>query len=458
MKDLDFRGLENFSSTLNDIFSEWTISLVARIVYSINQVFLLAVGHSKLIESQLDVVSELLSFEISLQRFLSVIARDVGDMTLMRLSINRRIASDAIEEGRDAHESSIVAQVTQAFKHLPFNAGRCFPLPWKVTFIGEEAIDAGGPGKELLNEFSTSIFQPTSKLVIPSPTSAEFFVPFSENRSSSILSQYRMIGVFLGIVIRAGICQSLPFAPFVYRFVAGEEIHENDIIAVDSNLGGVFRGLRAYFPENDTIQWTVLDWMGTLKSLPHHAPNSTVKEWELEKYVKECVQYRVDLINPFLAEIRAGFINNTGVVSSPYLSGYFLARACQGDEFVSVQDLKSVAVYVDYTPNDPTIMILWRIIEEMTNDQRSLFLKFVTTMTRIPIRSQYNFKLEIHRLSQVMRRGILRLFGEGADPNQEFPKASTCFNRMYLPPYSNFEAARKKITYAIICSPTLEQG
>jgi hypothetical protein len=192
--------------------------------------------------------------------------------------------------------------------------------------------------------------------------------------------------------------------------------------------------------------------MGTLRQLPNHATNSTVKEWELEKYVSECIQWRVDSIRPFLAAMRTGFVDNCGVVSSPYLSGYFLSRACQGDELVSLQDLKSVTVYVDYTEDDSTIAILWRVVEEMTNDQRSLFLKFITTMTRIPIRSQYQFKIEIHRLNQVMRRGNIRTFGDGLDPNREFPKAATCFNRMYLPPYTDAEAARKKITYA------LEQG
>jgi hypothetical protein len=48
--------------------------------------------------------------------------------------------------------------------------------------------------------------------------------------------------------------------------------------------------------------------------------------------------------------------------------------------------------------------------------------------------------------------------GQGVDPNHEFPKAATCFSRMYLPPYTDITAARKKITYAILCSPTLEQN
>jgi hypothetical protein len=44
----------------------------------------------------------------------------------------------------------------------------------------------------------------------------------------------------------------------------------------------------------------------------------------------------------------------------------------------------------------------------------------------------------------VTRGGNILSVGDRLDPNGEFPRASTCANRMYLLPSSDFEAARKK--------------
>jgi hypothetical protein len=46
----------------------------------------------------------------------------------------------------------------------------------KVAFVAESATDAGGPGRELMNEFSASICGPAAALAVPTPTLPELFV------------------------------------------------------------------------------------------------------------------------------------------------------------------------------------------------------------------------------------------------------------------------------------------
>jgi hypothetical protein len=47
---------------------------------------------------------------------------------------------------------------------------------------------------------------------------------------------YWTLGVFLGIVVRCGLPQPLPFAPLVYKIMAGEKVEERDVLLIDDRL------------------------------------------------------------------------------------------------------------------------------------------------------------------------------------------------------------------------------
>jgi hypothetical protein len=233
----------------------------------------------------------------------------------------------------------------------------------------------------------------------------------------------------------------LPFAPFVWRFIVGERPGEADIVAVDSVLGNLFRSLRE--GTNPGQEWSLLTWTGALAYLPNRKRGAIVGPSEVGEYIGECVALRIDAIVPFLEQIQAGFFANIGVKRSPFLSASFLSRACQGDVVISVEDLKTCAVYDGYSPQDPTILILWAVLEEFTNEERSLFLRFITALTRLPARAAGTLKIFICRTPSKA-------------PNREFMHASTCFNRLALPPYTQFDAALRLIRLAIHLTPTME--
>jgi hypothetical protein len=359
----------------------------------------------------------------------------------IRLVINRRLAQSAIDDGRPAGPHSIVAQVSIVFTNERPTAGRASPLPWKVRFVGEPAIDAGGPARELLNEFASSIFQPTTGLVIPAPTAPDFFVPFPNSHGVTINNQFRTIGKFLGIIIRTGLCQALPFAPFVWRYLVGERPGEADIVEVDTVMGNVFRSLRD--GTNTAQEWSLLTWTGQTVYLPNRNRGAVVGVAEVADYIVECVAYRLDSIVPFLEQMKAGFFENVGLKRSALLSSLFLSRACQGEVIITVADLKQCVEYEGYLSHDIPIEILWTVVEELTNEERSLFLRFITTLTRLPGRAAGTFKILI------CRRAC-------HDPNRELIRAATCFNRLILPPYTRFDAALRMIRLAIHLTPTME--
>ena len=74
-----------------------------------------------------------------------------------------------------------------------------------------------------------------------------------------------------------------------------------------------------------------------------------------------------------------------------------------------------------------------------------LLFKFITTLTRLPTSSgsDKEFVIKIDPL-------------KSENPDQMLPTASTCFNRLHLPLYSNEEIAYEKILYAVQFCQTME--
>jgi hypothetical protein len=187
----------------------------------------------------------------------------------------------------------------------------------------------------------------------------------------------------------------------------------------------------------------VTTWTGTLAELPGRT--STVKQWEVEAFVGECVAFRMGSIRRFLDAIRDGFYENIGIKSSRFLTSYFLSRACQGDEFVTVEDLRKYTHYLDYVETDRPVQLLCRVIATITNNQRSLYLRFITALTRLPIRLLDQFRITVQKITV-------------QNPDSRLVTALTCFNKLYMPCYTNINAAWDRIILSIGNCPTLDRS
>lgn len=113
-----------------------------------------------------------------------------------------------------------------------------------------------------------------------------------------------------------------------------------------------------------------------------------------------------------------------------------------------VEDLRQNVEYRDFTPNDLTIKYLWEVLNEMTDEERSKFLLFVTGCSRPPTLG-FKFlqpKLAIHNASH------------SSHDIDKLPTASTCANLFKLPDYKNKELLRKKLMYAINANAGFDLG
>lgn len=89
--------------------------------------------------------------------------------------------------------------------------------------------------------------------------------------------------------------------------------------------------------------------------------------------------------------------------------------------------------------NGPIRDNFWMAVERMDNRQRSLLIKFITGLPKIP-----------------NDKSFLICINSNSDPNK-LPEAATCFNSMTLPVYPDVETTYNKLIYAIENGQTMEK-
>jgi ubiquitin-protein ligase E3 A len=267
------------------------------------------------------------------------------------------------------------------------------------------------------------------------------FVPFEITGTRG--EDYATVGVVVAIVLRSGLAQDLPFAPLVWKYLAGEKIGAEDVLAIDDDLRLLLTALKE---EPRAVEWSVEDWTGQPIILPGHSFGEFVGEREIERYCLECVQFRLASVKPILKLIRTAFRINVGFKRAPLLTGALLSRMAQGLSLITVEHLKSITVYSKAAVGEqhPLMRRFWRVLAWFQPEERRLLLKFVAGLTRLP-----NARLnpEFRIIMDIM---------PSPHPDQALPTAATCFQTLRLPEYSSDDICRAKLLYAIQFCQTME--
>ena len=130
------------------------------------------------------------------------------------------------------------------------------------------------------------------------------------------------------------------------------------------------------------------------------------------------------------------------VVPVPLLSlftGFELETMVCGSPDIPLHLLKSVATYKGVEANSPLVSWFWETMEEFSNAERSLFLRFVWGRTRLP-RSIADFR---------GRDFVLQIMDKYNPPDDFLPESYTCFFLLKMPRYSCKRVLKEKLTYAI---------
>lgn len=180
------------------------------------------------------------------------------------------------------------------------------------------------------------------------------------------------------------------------------------------------------------------------KELRHNGSKTSVTNQNRLVYISYIARYRLQL-QPALQT--NAFLQGLGQIIQPAWLSMFNQSELQtlvsgeaGD--IDVEDLRRNTLYGGvYTVGDddqehPTIQMFWKVMHDMTNEERQLVLRFVTSTPRAPLLG----------FSHLKPRFSIR---DSSPDEERLPSTSTCVNLLKLPRYSNAETLRDKLLYAV---------
>ncbi|KAJ7366908.1 hypothetical protein DFH08DRAFT_1072314 [Mycena albidolilacea] len=315
-----------------------------------------------------------------------------------------------------------------------------------VNFEGEDGLDYGGVGREWFFLLSHEIFNPSYGLF---EYSTHDNYTLQINPASGInpdhLSYFKFIGRCLGLAIFHRRFLDAYFVPSFYKMILGKAMALTDLEAVDADL---HRSLN-WMLENDITD--VLDETFTMTEerfgelvtieLKPAGGDVPVTEENKKEYVDAVVAYRIS--RRVKAQFDAFMEGLLELVPSELINVFDereLELLIGGMSEIDMDDWTKFTDYRGYEKTDQVIEWFWQCIRSWPAERKSRLLQFTTGTSRVPVNGFKDLQG-----SDGPRRFTIERSG---DPHG-LPRSHTCFNRLDLPPYQDYESLETKLIFAI---------
>ena len=336
-----------------------------------------------------------------------------------------------------------------SFQRLRFASTADMRRRLSVTFVGEEGIDAGGVTREWYAAISKAMFNEGYMLFI-NPTDDK--VTFQPNPQSGVfnphhLDYFKFIGRIIGKAICDGFLLDAHFTRSFYKHILGLSISYHDLEAIDPQY---YKNMMTLLSMNhEDVQYLDLtfsaevDLFGetTTVDLVENGRNISVTGDNILDYVQLDAHHRMTAaIRKQLDSFLEGFHD----LVPPELVSIFDAQELEllisGLPTIDLEDLRAHTEYNGYKLSDPIINWFWNVLRGFSDEEKALFLQFVTGTSKVPLDGFQD--LRGSRGVQIF--SIHKAFGAN-----NLPCAHTCFNQLDLPEYKSEEELKEKLTLAI---------
>ena len=274
---------------------------------------------------------------------------------------------------------------------------------------------------------------------------------------------FRFMGQFVGIAIRSKITLDLALPSAIWKQIVKESLNEKDIASFDApaysfvqHLGSIISRLKSNNENLEALQslkteanvllqdlnWTATRSDGEIIELIPDGQNKTVDLENLERYLHLYVETRLNESLIPIEAFREGLTSIIPAAAISLLSYDEFENVVCGNRIIDIQRLKENTEYDDdVSMDDEHIIYFWETLEEFTEEEKSLFLRFVWARPTLPptgVEFPQKFKIQT-------------AVGDEAQvkPDSYLPKAHTCFFSINLPKYTSKEMMTEKLRYAI---------
>lgn len=297
----------------------------------------------------------------------------------------------------------------------------------EISFASEDVEDHGGVTNEFFYCAANQIFSPNFNLFQETDVGDVWFkTPIFEEPHV-----YRLVGTFVGLAVINSIALPFHFNPILYRKLAGKKMTYDDLNIV---YPGFWQSLE--FAKEEKQNGSDISDYGMYYAYGYELfgnscevdiiPNGgqiLVTNDTFDDFIERLTDY---LLNKSIEKAFIEFCIGFGkVCNSPIFDlfkWYELDEVFSGEQKYDWIGLKTRAIYEGgYSEQSQTIKDFWIVFNEFNEDEKTLFLRFVTGNHR-----PRNLKITISRTG---------------DTNK-LPTAHTCISLMMLPDYRDIEKIR----------------
>ncbi|KAK2710251.1 hypothetical protein QYM36_013786 [Artemia franciscana] len=315
-----------------------------------------------------------------------------------------------------------------------------------ISFIGEDALDYGGPGREFFFLISRQLFNPYYGLF---EYSAQDTYTVQISPLSSCIEHYkewfRFCGRVLGLALVHQYLLDVFFTRPFYKELLCLSLCLSDLESVDPEFYQSVTWLKENIITNLDLTFCVTEEIGGKhfeRELKANGKNISVTEKNKKDYIQRLVKWRLERgVSDQMNCLLRGF---TEVVDSR-LASIFDARELElvlaGTVEIDVADWRRNTEYRSgYFDGHQVIQWFWQVIDKMDDSQRLKLLQFVTGTSSVPYEG-----FSALRGSNGPKKFCIEKWG---NPDS-LPRAHTCFNRLDLPSYPSFTVLYEKLMMAI---------
>lgn len=306
-----------------------------------------------------------------------------------------------------------------------------------MEFKNEEAT---GPGvlREWFFLVCQEIFNPQNALFVACPNDRRRFFPNPASEVDPMHLQYfRFSGRVIALALMHKVQVGVVFDRVFFLQLAGMDISLEDIQDADPLLYTSCKqilDMDAEFMDSDALGLTFVREIEELGSrrvveLCPGGKNIIVNSKNRDEYVYLLIRHRfVTSTSEQVAQFAGGFAD---ILCNQKLQKFFfqsleledLDWMLYGSESaICVDDWKAHTEYNGYKETDPQIFWFWKIIGEMSAEQRKILLFFWTSVKYLPVEGFGGLASRLY-------------IYKSSEPSVRLPSSHTCFYRLSFPPY-----------------------
>ena len=319
---------------------------------------------------------------------------------------------------------------------------------FKVTLLGENAVDQGGPYHEIISEMCKDLQSDYLDLFIKTPNNKnnlgdlrDKYIINPDANKNIHKRAFEFIGKLMITSISSGELLNLNLHPIIFELILNNEITFNDFKTIDYNSYKLIQDLTESYNSNnkDFINKIELNFVmknsnGTDIELKPNGKDIVVNINNVIEYINLYKQKRLEEFNTQIKEIQKGLFEGISIDTLQILNWRQLEQILCGKKIFDINDFKQHTSYDGYEKDDPIIKWFWEWFENISEEEKFKYLRFVSGRSRLPQTSLgYNYT---HKINRVYNQNL-------------YPTSHTCFFNLHLPSYNDKEELIKNMEYVI---------